>query len=692
MKRYFLVFVLFFLFFLSPLSLEANYEGKFIATGTCSLRSGSTGNCFYKDTTFKKLVDNVYWVDTGDPVTVITTTEPVPAPTKGNGSECKTTFSYVNVKTRNTNYKGWLCTDNIHIAEVSEELQKEFTEAGFPESYWESLAILKEAHPSWQFVAIDTGLDFNTAVDNEDSGKKSLIQSTSSSTQGYLSTKSENYDWEKDKFTVYDGSNWYAANQETIAYYMDPRNFLIDMYIFQFEALSYNKELQTLEGVQTLLGNAYIAKFSDLFIKAAEKTGVNPIYLAALSRQEVGAGTTASAAVSGKKFTYDGKTYEGVYNFYNIGATSGVGGSTARGLVYAAEGLPNKTASFGRPWTSEEKAIIGGAEFIADTYITTGQDTSYFKKWNTVQKYAESKGIENVHKNYTHQYMQNIQAPSSEATTTYHSYVASGLIESAFTFHIPVYKNMPEKTSLPSKGNPNNLLKEIAIDGTKVEGFSSSNTSYKVYVDYGVEKVKVTAKTINSAATVTGTGETSLEVGDNTISLKVKAQNGDTKTYEVIIVRNEKLFEDDVTYPTVEEILAAAKITTRNDYIVDLTFGEKASDITTQILSVSATAKVTIINNKKEKTTESLVTGDQVTIQSGEDKKTLTVVLYGDVSGDGKISILDLLQLQKHILGSSKLTGASMEAADPSKDGKITILDLLKVQKHILGSSNISQK
>ena len=74
------------------------------------------------------------------------------------------------------------------------------------------------------------------------------------------------------------------------------------------------------------------------------------------------------------------------------------------------------------------------------------------------------------------------------------------------------------------------------------------------------------------------------------------------------------------------------------------------------------------------------------------DKWTKTAVIYGDVNGDSSIGVLDLLKVQKHILGSSMLSGAAKEAADVNKDGNITVLDLLKVQKHILGDSAISQK
>lgn len=36
---------------------------------------------------------------------------------------------------------------------------------------------------------------------------------------------------------------------------MDPRNFLYEDYIFQFEELGYNEDLHTINGVNTILAN-----------------------------------------------------------------------------------------------------------------------------------------------------------------------------------------------------------------------------------------------------------------------------------------------------------------------------------------------------------------------------------------------------------------------------------------------------
>ncbi len=690
MKKQFIYFIfLISIILLSPIVVRADYKAKFVADGKCSLKSSATGNCFYADTTFNKLVDKTYWLDTGDEVTVITSKDPVKAPTSGNGSECKGTYSYVQLVYKNNPYYGYACTANIKVANVSDELKKEFQEAGFPESYWNDLAILKEAHPMWKFVAIPTELDFQTAVDNMDVGSKSLYQSTSSSTQGYLSTKEENYDWDTDTFRFYDGKTWYAANNQIIAYYMDPRNFLSDMYIFQFESVSYNPKTQTEEAVKATLGSSYISKFLPYFLDAANKWKMNPVYLASLSLQEVGSGNTPGTAISGKEFSYNGKTYSGLYNFYNIGATSSAGGgATAKGLYYALGGNDRLT-TYGRPWNTEEKAIIGGAQFMYENYVKYAQNTTYFKKWNTVANYAKKNGM-NYYANYTHQYQQGILAPSSEAHRTYQAYVKLGLLNTEYIFYIPVYNNMPEATTMPKQGNPNNRLKTINIDDKKIDSYDSSKFEYKLTVPSEKDSIKITATTINSAATVNGTGTISLKEGDNKIELKVKAQNGDIQIYTIIVTRTPN--ETPIVYPKVSEIMKETSYIIKNGYLHNLTLTTKVATFKEQIMKISSTAKVTITSNSKEKTSGNIQTGDVITIISGDDKVSYTAVIYGDINGDSSISVLDLLKVQKHILGSSVLKGTSFEAADVNKDGKITVLDLLKVQKHILGDSAISQK
>ncbi len=73
--------------------------------------------------------------------------------------------------------------------------------------------------------------------------------------------------------------------------------------------------------------------------------------------------------IDGHSFTYGGKKYSGVYNTYNIGASDSADGSAAtKGLVYAAGGSDGSGKSYLRPWNTLEKAVKGGAIYIANNF------------------------------------------------------------------------------------------------------------------------------------------------------------------------------------------------------------------------------------------------------------------------------------------------------------------------------------
>lgn len=689
MKKITFILTFLLIFILHIDSVYADYSAQVVKTTKCSLKSNATGSCIYANTNFNSIVSGPYWVDVGDKLTVITSKPEVEAPKEGTGSECKSNYVYIKIAYNSTNYNGYVCKDDLWDGTISDEMKQEFIDAGFyDETYYPSLALLKTAHPKWKFVAIDTGLNFGTAVNNEDSGNKSLIQYTSSvNALGYLSTKEGNYTWTTDKYKVYDGSNWYAANNATIAYHMDPRNFLNENYIWQFESLSYDKDTQTEAVVKALLKGQYIEKFSQFFVSAGASANVNPVYLASLSKQEVG-GTTANVAIKGGAFTYGGKSYSGLYNFYNIGATSGSDGlAVYRGLVYANGGSDGSATSYSRPWKNEEKAVLGGAQFTAASYIAYGQITSYFKKWNVVAKFAEANKYK-VNANYTHQYMQNIQAPKSEAYSTFKSYYSLNMIDLGYTFYIPVYKSMPAKTSLPNTKSPNNYLKSLTVNSKSVTGFNGDTQEYKMAVDEVTSSIEVGATAVRTDATITGVGTKELVYGDNEIVITVKAANGTNRTYKIIVTRPYPTGE----YKKVEEIIEEAKINVDETYITGLSFTTSIANMTNLVNSVESKAKVVIKRASKEITTGNLQTGDVITITSGTDSKNYTIVLYGDVNGDGVINTLDMLLIQRHRLGYSKLTGASLKSADVNRDGTINSLDMLLVQRHRLGIALISQK
>ncbi|MDE7339430.1 MAG: Ig-like domain-containing protein [Lachnospiraceae bacterium] len=347
----------------------------------------------------------------------------------------------------------------------------------FPASYQNALYALKEKHPEWIFVRMDTGLDWNTAIANE-LGDKSWISSSKSGS------------WQNGSAPQ---RGWSYASEGILKYYMDPRNFLDDAHIFQFEQLIYNSSYHTTDAVEGILAGSFMASaipddgrtYAQAFTTIGQELGVSPFHLASRVLQEQGV-RGSSALISG---TYPG--YEGYYNYFNVSA-SGTGDAETirRGLAKAKmEG-----------WNTRYSSLYGGAKIIGNQYILWGQDTLYLEKFNVANgKYA----------NYTHQYMQNIEAPYCEASSIYKAYQKAGVLERRFVFKIPVYENMPasacaqpektdaitlDKTSVSSLEVDKSITLVPYVNGSKVDHvndmtFTSSNPAVAVVDAQG----KVTA-------------------------------------------------------------------------------------------------------------------------------------------------------------------------------------------------------
>ncbi len=127
---------------------------------------------------------------------------------------------------------------------------------GFPESYRPGLRELHARYPQWIFTAVDTGLDWNEVIKNESLVGRNLV--SSGSVSSWKSTADGAYDWGSGTWPGFDGSSWVAASEEIIRFYMDPRNFLNETYIFQFLGQSYNASIHTKEGLSTLVKGTFL--------------------------------------------------------------------------------------------------------------------------------------------------------------------------------------------------------------------------------------------------------------------------------------------------------------------------------------------------------------------------------------------------------------------------------------------------
>ncbi|WP_419562969.1 SH3 domain-containing protein [Ruminococcus sp.] len=409
------------------------------------------------------------------------------------------------------------------------DFESYMTKQGFPESYKPYLRTLHEQHPKWIFTAQKLGVDWNTALKEECVVGRNLVHS--SALASWKSMEKGAYDFNGGYWYGLDGS-WVAASKEIIMYYMDPRNFLNDTYIFMFENQSYNSSYQTESGVKTILADTFMSgsytcpdtkkkyTYSQTFMDAAKKSGVSPYHLASRCRNEQGVnGAPQSLGTV--------KGYENYFNFFDIQAYATSTMTAAEmGCKYAKTTNP----TYLLPWTNQYKSIVGGSIFLGTGYITKGQDTLYLQKFDMVDG---GNGL------YYHQYMTCVFGQANEAISLKNAY-SQDILNSAMEFKIPVYNNMPDKLcpKPTSSGDNNNYLKSLSVSGTSISPkFDKFTASYTAKVNAEVSSVTVNANPLGKSAKVSGNGKASLKTGENTVKVTCTAASGVKRTYTIKITR-----------------------------------------------------------------------------------------------------------------------------------------------------------
>lgn len=621
---------------------------------------------------------------------------------QNNNDSCK---EWIYVSSRN----GYICktytevtktevikNDDTEMSQMTDaEYDAYLTKEGFNDTYKTKLKELHKRYPTWVFKGVKTNRDWQETVNAE----MSLGYNTyyidairdSAGHEGYLNTDSY-YDWSINMFYGYDG-NFFLANKPTVAYYMDPRNYLNESSIFMFESLYYDATYQNKDNITTILGTS---QYNDYIYNAGKENNYSPTALAIKIRQE---GTIGRRPTNGSinvncngKMIYDstGTLYHApLYNFFNIGAYSSPTNADLNGLCYAARTNEN----YFLPWNTQERAIKGGTKWIANQYVKVGQYTNYFQKFN----------VATVQTDIAHQYMTNLEDPKSQASILRDLYANNNLLRTPFVFYIPIFENMPTSTSLPPLGNPNNWLTSLSVtvggSTNSVSSFDGNKTNYQMSVPSDANTVTINSTAVAKTSYVSIQGENrklktsskqvTLNPGDNDFTIVVTAENGSTKTYSLKINRKEVT---GTNQPSVEEMIKQVKLTQKDKYLSGFVFGTDSSTVTSTLLKANEFATVQITNkNNESKPKGVLCTGDKITITSNKETKTFEVIIYGDVNGDGAIDKLDYLAVLRHYYKYTAYTGVYKLAADANKDNVVDKLDYLAILRHYYGYAKIVQ-
>lgn len=589
----------------------------------------------------------------------------------------------------------------------------------FPESYKPYLYELKKKFPNWEFTALYTGIDWNTAISNEYANDRNLVPISYSDS------------WkcnENGKYNVEVEKGWVNASKQAIEYTMDPRNFLNLVRIFQFEKLTYDSNINTQEGVNKILygtefynrlvsykdynGNTINTQdtYAGLIMNAGVYSGVNPYHLAARIKQEVG------PFLSHKSISGDVEGYKGLYNFYNIGATSSTQdlGSIKNGLQYAKNGKGNLSATEIEnqliPWNTPERAIKGGAVFIGKSYILVGQNCLYLQKFD----------VNNDRSNqiFWHQYMTNCLAPYNESKSIYNAYNSLNLMNSSIGFVIPIYENMPKY----AVSSPNININDFRDDNTRVFANVSTTlnlrsgpgTSYEVLasisakqnftrIGYGVQNGERWDRVLLDNGMIGYVFQTYVTEVPTPVVIPAESIELDINNVQLIEGKtlniNATIYPSDATnnnlnWSSNNESVA---IVDENGKITAVSEGEAVINV--QLDNVSANCNVKVIkieNNDYLEFDSSLkINGDEIsgiTVDSVGDFRKLVNTNFVVEFYDSKGSVLDDSSrigtgnrlCLKNSNGDEVYNYYFIVYGDVNGDGDINSLDVLVLQKYIL--------
>ncbi len=355
----------------------------------------------------------------------------------------------------------------------------ELVEKGFPPSYAHKLSSLADAYPGWRFKPL-----YITGMNSEYTFSYVLYKETADPSTNLVSPSTGNAAY-RDEWTgpVFDGG-WYSANDSAVEYFLDPRNFLDSEHIFMFEDISSAMSISEAENIcasvlagtfmenKTLSNGKTVARY---LAEIGAELGMSAPFLAARIRLEQGVngsplsggscGTVLAdyyknkvqkderglvAAPSSGYSEWELKGYNGLYNYFNIGASgTGLFNIYLSGMKTAQKGTAEKAAEWGgASWNTDWKGLYGGALTLKRKYINDYQNTLYLQKFNVDPRSS---------RNFWGQYMQNVMGAYTESKSVAKAYAAANAKGKAFEFLIPVYSGM--------KGDETAVLADINRSG-----------------------------------------------------------------------------------------------------------------------------------------------------------------------------------------------------------------------------------
>ncbi len=231
---------------------------------------------------------------------------------------------------------------------------------------------------------------------------------------------------------------------------------------------------------------------------------------------------------------------------------------------------------------------------------------------------------------------------------------------------------------------PDPRLKSITLaNAALTPQFSPDVYDYTANIPWDVQGLEIQqVQSMDGISTVL-VENPSVEMGQSGEAvLTVMAENGTQKSYRITVMRGNK---PQPAVPT--------QITSSVYGISDTALHQIATGTTVAAMcsGLNEREHITVYNANGIKANDNDIvgTGYQIKLPGGQ---VWSVIITGDVNGDGKITAADYVNVKFVVLGKQQLSDIYHKAADVNGDGKVTAVDYINIKFHVLGKTQITPR
>ena len=244
------------------------------------------------------------------------------------------------------------------------------------------------------------------------------------------------------------------------------------------------------------------------------------------------------------------------------------------------------------------------------------------------------------------------------------------------------------KVTIFENSNPVIDITGITLDKTSLSLYVGESITLKGTItpsNTTMSKVIAWSSSNQNVATVDKSGKV-VAKGVGSATITASTSNGKKVTATITVKKREVILSE-------QDVLKQFGLIKKDSYVVGFSLGTSIQDVRKLL---SSKPSVTLLHFKnasnQEITTGIISTNMKFVLRFNQKEYSYTVVVKGDVNGDGKIYATDYVKVKNHIMGKSKLVGAYYMAADINNDSQIYATDYMKIKNHIMGKNKIEQK